>query len=140
MRGCRLALLALLVVAGFAGCDSGGTECQCGAAGLTVSIPSGLATDVYSIVPIGLACTNAVVDPTPGPNVRAAQYHVTPTQTGPCHLDIDLTDGTTFSDDVVVIQTTGCCAGLRTDPPGAAEITVPPPIDASSLYREGGDD
>jgi hypothetical protein len=107
---------------------------------LTVSIPSALATEVLSIVPSGLACTNAVVDPNPAPSRSALEYHVSPNQTGPCHLDIDFTDGTTFSDDVVVIQTTGCCAALRTDPPGAADIAVPSPIDASSLYREGGDD
>jgi hypothetical protein len=133
-----LRLSSLLLGFAVAGCDSGATEYMCSSEGLTVNIPEALSGDVLSIAPSGLACTGAVVAPTPTLSVAVTQYHVTLTQTGPCHLDIDFTDGTTFSDDLVVIQTTGC--GLGTEPPGAADIDVPPPLDAAALFREGGDD
>jgi hypothetical protein len=138
-EGRRLLRLTPLVI-GFAvaGCDSGPTEYKCFSAGLTVNIPAALSGEVISVAPSGLACADAVVAPTPAPSVAVTQYHVTLTQTGPCHLDIDFTDGTTFSDDLVVIQTTGC--GLGTEPPGAADIDVPPPVDAAALFQEGGDD
>jgi len=113
-----------------ASCDSGGTECACPAAGLTVNIPRALAGDVTAIMPSGLACTDASVDPTPAAGRAAAVYRVAPTQAGPCGIDILFSDGTTFSDDVTVVETTGCCAGLRTSPASAAEIDVPAPGDA----------
>jgi hypothetical protein len=123
-----LTVLALLAVLG---CDSGGTECECPSVGLTVNLPAVLAGELTSIEPSGLACTAARVIPIGGPDVTPNQFHVEPTTTGPCHLDILFTDGTVFSDDLTVIQTTGCCAGLRTEPPGAAEIDVPPPLDGA---------
>jgi hypothetical protein len=99
---------------------------------LTVNVPEALASGVLSITPTGMACMGAAVSPTPGAKVAATQFHIEPRQTGPCHLDILFTDGTAFDDEVTVIETTGCCAGLRTDPPGAADIDVPPPLDGAT--------
>ena len=127
-----LLTLAIGVPAGLLGCDSGGTECECPVAGLTVNVPSPLGAGVTSITPSGVACTGAAVSPAPGPNVTATQFHIEPRQTGPCHIDILFADGTTFDDDLTVIQTTGCCAGFHTDPPGAADIDVPPPLDGAA--------
>ena len=115
-----------------AACDSGGTECVCPSAGLTVNIPEVLVGHVVSIEPSGLACAGAIVKPTPGSGVSASLFQVLPTQTGPCSLDIIFQDGTTFSDELTVVQTTGCCAGLRTTPPEAAEIDVPSPSDGGA--------
>jgi hypothetical protein len=123
--------LTFLAFAAVVGCDSGGTECECPSVGLTVNLPAPLAGELTAIEPSGLACTGARVIPARGADVAPTQFQIEPTTTGPCHLDILFTDGTVFSDDVTVIQTTGCCAGLRTEPPGAAEIDVPPPLDGA---------
>ena len=131
--------VTLLAHAGLSGCDSGGTECACPVAGLTVDVPQVLASGVTAITPSGLACQGAAVTPTPGPNVVATQFHIEPRQTGPCQIDVLFADGTTFEDDLTVIETTGCCAGFRTDPPGAADIAVPAPFDAASV-DSGSDD
>ncbi len=111
-------------------CDSGGTECTCSAAGLTVNVPQALAGQVTQIATSGKACADAAVDPPPGATPATAVFHVEPTQAGPCTLDIFFRDGTTFSDDLTVVETSGCCAGLRTSPPGAAAVDVPAPSDA----------
>jgi len=127
----RRQLCICVAVTLVAACNSGGTECECPATGLTVNIPAPIAGPEGSINLSGLACAGAAVVPTAGNPRSTTQYRVQPTRPGPCSLDIVLADGTTFSDAVVVVETTGCCTGLRTDPLGAAEIDVPPPFDAS---------
>jgi hypothetical protein len=112
------------------GCDSGGTECVCSAAGITVTLPKSLAGLLTQAATSGAACQAAVVDPPPVASVRATVFHIEPVQPGPCHIDLFFRDGTTFSEDFTIIQATGCCGGLRTAPPGAAEVSVPPPSDA----------
>ncbi len=128
-----------LLLAVLAACDSGGTECECPAAGLTVNVPLPLAREVTAITPSDLACTGATIDPDPSTVHNAKVFHVTPTQAGPCQIEIFFSDGTTFSDQLTVVETTGCCAGLRTSPLGAAEIDVPPPEDAGA-EDAGGED
>ena len=132
----RWVLLAALLVAATAapGCDSGGTECECPATGLTVSLPPALVGGVTQIVPSELACADAGVSPTPGSAAasRATAFQITPTQPGQCQIVIYLSDGTTFSDSLTVVETTGCCAGLRTSPIAAANIDVPAPSEAGA--------
>ena len=126
-----LVVLALFAVSGgFLACDSGGTECVCPSTGLTVSLPSALIGGVTAIQLSGLACADGGVSPDPVPESPAQTFHITPTQPGQCQIDILLADGTTVSDNLTVVETTGCCAGLRTSPTGAAEIDVPAPEDA----------
>ncbi len=134
MRPRRHIVVGVVVsaTAALAACDSGGTECQCSAAGLTVDLPQSLAGQVTQIATSGQACADAAIDPTPGSSVVTTVFRIEPTHPGPCGLDIYFSDGTTFSDDLTVVQTTGCCAGLRTSPPGAATIGVPAPYDAGA--------
>jgi hypothetical protein len=128
LRVAAVGVFALLLLAA---CDSGGTECVCPSAGLTVSLPSPLVGQVTTITGSGLACADAAVAPAPTPHVTATSFHIEPTQPGMCQIDLSFTDGTTFSDQLTVVETTGCCAGLRTSPLGAAQIDVPPPGDAA---------
>jgi len=125
----RAAFVVVSVLVSSAGCDSGGTECLCPSAGLTVNLPDTLAAKVVSITPSGLACSDAGIVPTPGPSTSST-YRIAPAQPGQCQIDIQFSDGTTFSDELTVVETTGCCAGLHTAPTGAAEIDVPAPEDA----------
>jgi hypothetical protein len=121
---------ALAIVALLSACDSGGTECACLAAGLTVNVPRPLASAIVAITPTGLACSHASIVPNPATVHDATVFTIEPTQPGPCQIEIQFTDGTTFSDELTVVETTGCCAGLRTSPSGAAQIDVPAPGDA----------
>ena len=127
-----VALAAVALSGPLVACDGGGTECECGAAGLTVTLPAALVGQLTSIAPSGPACTGATVNPPPARAGSAASFQVEPTRPGACHVDLYFSDGTTFSDDVTVVETTGCCAGLRTTPPGAADIAVPAPLDAGA--------
>jgi hypothetical protein len=124
-----LAAALALVVA----CDSGGTECVCPSTGLTATLPASLAGEVLAIQTSGAACATVTVEPSADAAAfaSAAVLHLAPTQPGPCHLELDFRDGTTFATDVTVVETTGCCAGLHTSPIGAAQIDVPSPPDAS---------
>lgn len=138
MRARSRAISALVVLlllpfarsSAFLACDSGGTECVCPSTGLTVNLPSALIGGVTGIQLSGLACADGGVSPDPVPQSPAQSFHVTPTQPGQCQIDILLTDGTTVSDNLTVVETTGCCSGLRTSPTGAADIDVPAPPEA----------
>jgi hypothetical protein len=118
------------VTTALSACDSGGTECDCSAAGISVNLPQALAGQVTQIATSGEACAEAVISPAPDAAPTATVFHVAPTEAGPCSIDIFFRDGTTFSDDLTVVETTGCCGGFRTTPPGAAQIGVPAPGDA----------
>jgi hypothetical protein len=97
-----------------------------------VNLPSALGGEVQSITPSGPACASASVDPDPASVRYANLFRIEPTETGSCQLTIDFSDGTTFSDTVTVVETTGCCAGLRTSPASAAQIDVPAPGDGGA--------
>jgi hypothetical protein len=118
------------VLGGLPGCDSGATECACPATGLTVNLPPGLAGGVVAWSVSGEACTGARVTCTSDSATSCTTYHVAPAQAGACSVGIDFANGTSFTDDVTVVSTGGCCAGLRADPPSAGEIDVPAPVDA----------
>lgn len=130
MRRAGFAVLVASFLVGRGGgvvsCDTGGTECQCPSTGLTIHLPAAVAGKVVSVETSGLACKGAVIQPDPATS-RVTELHVAPTEPGQCHLEILFATGTTFSDDVTVVETPGCCAGLRTDPLGAASIDVPGP-------------
>jgi hypothetical protein len=128
----------LLVFMRAAACDSGGTEClECPSTGLTLNLPAPLVGQVISIETSEGACVGAVVQPSvdAGASRSATQFHVQPTQAGQCQIVIIFADGTSFSDQLLVVETTGCCAGLHTSPLGAAAIDVPSPFDGG-----GGDE
>lgn len=122
-----LALALVGASALFCDCDSGGTECVCPAVGLTVTLPTSLAGGVAVFTPSGAACQGAKVTCSSSNAASCASYRVTPVAAGDCLLTLDFNDGTSFTDDLTVVSTTGCCAGLRADPPSAADIDVPSP-------------
>jgi hypothetical protein len=107
------------------GCDGGGTECACSSAGITVSLPSQLVGQLQQVVASGPACQGATVSPSVNAGTHATTFHIDPVQPGSCQLELYFGDGTSFSDELTVVESSGCCGGLRTSPPGAADIGVP---------------
>jgi hypothetical protein len=130
--------VVIAVGLGLSGCDPGATECSCPLTGLTVTIPPALTGDVIVVTPSGQACAGAKVTCT-SDSASCATYHVDPTSAGPCHLDIDFSSGTVFSDDLTVVSTTGCCAGLRASPSSAGDIDVPAPLVDAGHAGDAGD-
>jgi len=103
------------------------TECagKCANPALFVVVPPAEVGQVQGVVATDVACAGSPVSCASNADGGCAQYTILPVAKGNCHVDVFLASGTTFSVDVKIVQTTGCCAGLYADPASAATIEVP---------------
>ena len=103
------------------------TECagKCANPALFVVVPPAEVGQVLDVVATDVACAGSPVSCASNADGGCAQYTILPVAKGNCHVDVFLASGTTFSVDVKIVQTTGCCAGLYADPASAATIEVP---------------
>ncbi|HSQ67010.1 MAG TPA: hypothetical protein VLM85_27520 [Polyangiaceae bacterium] len=103
------------------------TECagMCTNPALSVVVPQAEVGQVLDVVASDVACAGASVTCASTADGGCPQYTIVPIAKGNCHVDVFLASGTTFSADVKIVQTTGCCAGLYADPASAATIEVP---------------
>jgi hypothetical protein len=126
----------LLAACSFAtvGCDSGGTECSCRPAGLSLQICAALADEVQEIQLSGTGCATAsksIVDG--GAEGGWTVYDIQPNQTGQCGLEVFFKNGLTFAaGDLTIDHGPGCCTGLYPDPLAASEIQACPETDAAA--------
>ena len=132
----RGAAVAALSACASLGCHDDATECSCDPQGFTVTVEPGGPEESVMVVPSGPACADAgVTCDTPAASGGCATYRVLPTAEGDCHIDVYFSLGMDDSDDVNIVQETGCCAGLYPDPPSAGQVELPPPgvsIDAGT--------
>ncbi len=118
---------AIFVPAG--GCSSSGATCDCTDPAITVHIPGDIAASVSSVNLSGAGCSGATATATNQTNGGTA-YSFNASGIGTCTIDVVFANGTSFSDDLTIVQQTGCCAGFYASPVSAADVDVPEPGDA----------
>jgi 2-phospho-L-lactate guanylyltransferase (CobY/MobA/RfbA family) len=131
-RAAVLAAFAGLGAAGLApagGCGSSGATCDCADPAITVHVPSDVAASVTSVTLSGAGCTGVTAAPTNQIN-GGTSYAFTANGIGTCTIDVTFASGTSFSDDLSIVQQTGCCTGFYASPVSAADVEVPEPGDA----------
>lgn len=107
-------------------CTASHEECNCVPSRMHVIVPDERALDVTSVVLGGPACAGvAIACDRPGVAGGCDEYGFQADAGGDCRVDVYFASGTTFSADVTVSLTTGCCAGYYAVPPNAGEIDVP---------------
>jgi hypothetical protein len=131
-RAVILATLAGLGAATFVpagGCSSSGATCDCTDPAITIHVPEDVAASVTSVSLSGAGCAGLTATPTNQTNGGTA-YSFTANGIGTCTIDVAFASGTSFSDDLTIVQQTGCCAGFYASPVSAADVDVPEPGDA----------
>jgi len=109
-----------------AGCSSSKTQCDCVDRAIFVRVPPERAPSVIDVTPSGTACPMSKPTCVEGEASACLRWRVGPTASGFCHVDVDFAMGAPrFSADARVVPGSGCCGGLVTDPPSAADIDVP---------------
>ena len=125
-RAAVLAAFAGLGAAALApvgGCGSSGATCDCADPAITVHVPADVAASVTSVALSGAGCTGVTAAPTNQTNGGTA-YAFTANGIGTCTIDVVFASGTSFSDDLTIVQQTGCCAGFYASPVSAADVEV----------------
>jgi hypothetical protein len=119
---------AALVAAALVACSSvKNSECDCLSPTLQVSVPPESAGAVAEMRVSGPACAGATVTCAQDGIGGCASWRFAATAAGNCHIDVLFNVGTTFAQDVAIVETKGCCAGLYPDPESAGTINVPTP-------------
>lgn len=127
MRRAALVLVGAMVIA-LVACSKATTECDCEDDALILDVPEADSPDVSDVRLSGNACagvTPACVNQTHG----CSQYRFEAIAAGTCHVDVFFASGGTFSADVSIGESTGCCTGFYASPPESREIAVEYPAD-----------
>ena len=107
-------------------------QCECVDPTLSVTVPPESASAVKEVQLSGAACDGVKATCVQDGIGGCASWRFEAIAAGTCHIDMFFQAGTTFSRDITIKQTTGCCAGLYPDPENAGAIEVTPPGGAAS--------
>jgi hypothetical protein len=131
-------VLASAVVAS-AACSSADTQCECADPALRVLVPPESAVAVTELRLTGPACEGVTWSCSrPGTEGGCATYQFTAKAAGACHVEVVFVNGT-YTRDVTIVASTGCCEGFRADPSTASDINVVPPVGAGAPIDGGAD-
>jgi hypothetical protein len=117
-------------------CHDDATECDCLAPGFTITVEPGGPEEAVMVIPSGPACADAGVTCETPTSLGCTAYRVVPTAEGDCHVDVYFSGGTDDSDDVNIVEETGCCSGFYPDPPSAGQVDLPPPGTPADAGRD----
>jgi hypothetical protein len=104
-------------------CSSIGTTCDCADPSVTLHVPTTMAQPGNQVTLSGSACQGVVATCTQNTGNGCLTYSLQPVAAGNCHVDVTLPNHT-FSADITIKRTTGCCAGLYADPVGTGDVQV----------------
>jgi hypothetical protein len=140
----RTAFAALAALALVVACSSvPNGQCDCIDPSLRVSVPIESAAAVSEVRLSGSGCTGAQIVCAQEGTGGCATWRFAANGAGTCHIEVLFKVGTTYTRDVTIAQTTGCCAGLYPTPENAGEIdvTVPPgaPADDAGGAPDAGE-
>ena len=97
--------------------------CDCADPNVTLHVPSTLVQPSNTVAVSGAACQGSSVTCTQNTGNGCLAYSIVPVAAGNCHVDITLPTHT-FTTDIAVKRTAGCCPGLYPDPVGGGDVQV----------------
>lgn len=99
------------------------STCDCADPSLSVRVPAAMVQPSNQITLSGAACQGVTATCLQSSGNGCLIYNVRPAAPGNCHIDVALSDHT-FTSDVTIKRTAGCCPGLYADPLGAGDVQV----------------